>query len=75
MPFVCLLVFRSSPEQSADQLQHFLLDTFCFQAPVSAQLLDSSDPMYAWRSRMFDLYGGLARKAAGYHDYDPKGKL
>ncbi|MDH7796808.1 MULTISPECIES: glutathione S-transferase family protein [unclassified Beijerinckia] len=27
------------------------------------ELLDSDDPTYAWRERMLDLYGGLARNA------------
>ena len=26
-------------------------------------LLEMKDPIYAWRERMLDLYGGLARKA------------
>jgi len=31
-----------------------------------AQLLEPGDPLCAWRERMLDLYGGLARKARGY---------
>jgi glutathione S-transferase len=30
------------------------------------KLLDPSDPIYAWRERMLDLFGGLARKSKGY---------
>jgi glutathione S-transferase len=29
-------------------------------------LLAADDPVFAWRGRMLDLYGGLARKAPGY---------
>ncbi len=31
-----------------------------------ARLLEPDDPLYAWRERMLDLYGGLARNALGY---------
>ncbi len=31
-----------------------------------AQLLEPSDPLYAWRGRMLDLWGGYGRKAKGY---------
>jgi glutathione S-transferase len=30
------------------------------------ELLAADDPVYAWRGRMLDLYGGLGRKAPGY---------
>lgn len=30
------------------------------------ELLAADDPVFAWRGRMLDLYGGLARKAPGY---------
>jgi glutathione S-transferase len=30
------------------------------------KLLDPSDPIYAWRERTLDLFGGLARKSKGY---------
>ncbi len=30
------------------------------------ELVAADDPVYAWRGRMLDLYGGLARKAPGY---------
>jgi glutathione S-transferase len=30
------------------------------------RLLEPDDPMFAWRERMLDLYGGLARNALGY---------
>ena len=29
-------------------------------------LLTADDPVFAWRGRMLDLYGGLARKSPGY---------
>lgn len=31
-----------------------------------AVLLEKDDPLHAWRERMLDLHGGLARKAKGY---------
>ena len=30
------------------------------------KLLEPEDPVYAWRERLLDLYGGLARNAKGY---------
>jgi glutathione S-transferase len=30
------------------------------------ELLAADDPVFAWRGRMLDLFGGLARKAPGY---------
>jgi glutathione S-transferase len=30
------------------------------------KLLEPSDPIYAWRERMLDLFGGMGRKAKGY---------
>ena len=30
------------------------------------QLLEGDDPVYAWRERMLDLFGGLARTSPGY---------
>jgi glutathione S-transferase len=34
---------------------------------VSAfKLLDADDPVYAWRERLLDAFGGLARKSPGY---------
>jgi glutathione S-transferase len=30
------------------------------------ELLAADDPVFAWRGRMLDLYGGLARKSPGY---------
>jgi glutathione S-transferase len=30
------------------------------------ELIAADDPIYAWRGRMLDLYGGLGRKALGY---------
>ena len=30
------------------------------------QLLDADDPVYAWRERMLDAFGGAGRKAVGF---------
>jgi glutathione S-transferase len=40
---------------------------FMFARSMSpAQLLATDDPVHAWRERMLDLHGGIARKAKGY---------
>jgi glutathione S-transferase len=36
------------------------------RAMSPVRLLEPDDPVYAWRERMLDLHGGLARKAKGY---------
>ena len=36
------------------------------RAMSPVQLLAGDDPVHAWRERMLDLYGGLARSAKGY---------
>ena len=36
------------------------------RAVSPVKLLEADDPVYAWRERMLDLHGGLARKAKGY---------
>jgi glutathione S-transferase len=46
---------------------YILFGTFQWARAVSPQrLLEPDDPVYAWRERMLDLHGGLARKAKGY---------
>jgi glutathione S-transferase len=36
------------------------------RAMSPARLLEPDDPVYAWRERMLDLFGGYARQAKGY---------
>ena len=39
------------------------------QGPVhgaAARPAEPDDPLYAWRERMLDLFGGYARQAKGY---------
>lgn len=46
---------------------YILFGAFQWARTVSPQrLLEPDDPVYAWRERMLDLYGGLARNAKGY---------
>jgi len=46
---------------------YILFGAFQWARAVSPQrLLEPDDPVYAWRERMLDMYGGLARKAKGY---------
>jgi glutathione S-transferase len=58
-PFVC--------GQSPAFADYLLFGPFQWARAVSPQrLLEPDDPVYAWRERMLDLHGGLARKAKGY---------
>ncbi len=44
-----------------------LFSAFQWARAVSPiRLLEPDDPVYAWRERMLDLHGGLAREAKGY---------
>jgi glutathione S-transferase len=46
---------------------YILFGPFQWARAVSPQrLLEPDDPVYAWRERMLDLHGGLARQAKGY---------
>jgi len=46
---------------------YILFGPFQWARSVSpVRLLEPDDPMYAWRERMLDLHGGLARGARGY---------
>jgi glutathione S-transferase len=46
---------------------YILFGAFQWARAVSPQrLLEPDDPVFAWRERMLDLHGGLARKAKGY---------
>jgi glutathione S-transferase len=58
-PFVC--------GQSPAFADYLLFGPFQWARAVSPQrLLEPDDPVYAWRERMLDLHGGLARNAKGY---------
>ena len=73
-----LAVFRASLEPVRRSLGHqkflsgaepaypdyILAGTFMWPRSVSPlELLETSDPIYAWRERMLDLFDGLGRKA------------
>ena len=46
---------------------YMLFGAFQFARSVSpVKLIEADDPLYAWRERLFDLHGGLARSAVGY---------
>jgi len=46
---------------------YLLIAEFQWARAVSAvQLLETGDPIYAWRERVMDLFGGFARRAVGY---------
>lgn len=58
-PFIC----GKSPAFA----DYILFGPFQWARAVSPQrLLEPDDPVYAWRERMLDLHGGLARNAKGY---------
>lgn len=58
-PFVC----GSAPAYA----DYILFGAFMWTRSTSpAKLLAADDPLHAWRERMLDLHGGLARKARGY---------
>jgi glutathione S-transferase len=58
-PFVC-----GSAPAFAD---YILFGPFQWARAVSpVRLLEPDDPMYAWRERMLDLYGGMPRATRGY---------
>ena len=46
---------------------YLLFGPFQWARAVSpVRLLEPDDPMYAWRERMLDLYGGMPRATRGY---------
>jgi len=46
---------------------YILFGTFQWVRTISpVQLLERDDPVYAWRRRMLDLYGGMGESALGY---------
>jgi glutathione S-transferase len=58
-PFIC--------GQAPAFADYILFGPFQWARAVSAlRLLEPDDPVFAWRERMLDLHGGLARNAKGY---------
>lgn len=46
---------------------YIVFGAFAWARAISAfQLVEKDDPIYAWRARLLDLYGGMARGAVGY---------
>ena len=46
---------------------HIAFGPFAWARAISKRpLLEEDDPIFAWRERMLDLYGGYARSAPGY---------
>jgi glutathione S-transferase len=46
---------------------YIVLGAFMWARSISDfELVTADDPVYAWRGRMLDLFGGLARNAPGY---------
>lgn len=58
-PFVC----GTAPAYA----DYILFGAFQWARAMSpARLLEADDPLYAWRERLLDLHGGVARAATGY---------
>ncbi|MGH8709244.1 MAG: glutathione S-transferase N-terminal domain-containing protein [Burkholderiales bacterium] len=58
-PYVC--------GQAPAFADYILFGAFQWARAVSPQrLLEPDDPVFAWRERLLDLHGGLARQAKGY---------
>jgi len=62
-------LLKETPYLNGDKpafADYCLFGVFMFARGVTdVQMLDEGDAVHAWRERMLDLYGGLARKAPG----------
>jgi glutathione S-transferase len=58
-PFIC----GKAPAYA----DYIVFGAFQWARAVSAfKVLEESDPIYAWREKLFDAFGGLARKSPGF---------
>lgn len=56
-----------SAENTPGFLDHLAFGCFAWARGISEKvLLEKEDPVYAWRERMLDAYGGYARAKTGY---------
>ena len=64
------LTVKSQPFLGGEQpnyADYIVFGGFQWARVVSSfKLLDVSDPVYAWRDRLLDAFGGMARNSAGY---------
>jgi len=64
------LTFRTQPFLGGDRpnyADYIVFGPFQWARAISDfQLLAPDDPVYAWREKMLDAFGGMARKSAGY---------
>jgi glutathione S-transferase len=64
------LTLRSQPYLGGAQpnyADYIVFGPFQWARAISEfQLLDTDDAIYAWRDRLLDAFGGMARKSAGY---------
>lgn len=64
------LTLQAQPWVAGEQpgfADHMCVAPFLWARAISRfRLLEADDPLNDWRSRMLDLYGGLARNAPGY---------
>lgn len=63
--------YLGGPYSEADEpgfMDHIVFGCFAWARGVSEKvLLEKDDPVYAWRERMLDAYGGYARAKPGYN--------
>ncbi|MEM1172887.1 MAG: glutathione S-transferase family protein [Cyanobacteria bacterium P01_H01_bin.35] len=54
--------------ETPNYADYIVFSTFQFARAMSPkQLLETSDPVYAWREKMLDLFDGIARKNLGFN--------
>lgn len=65
------LTLRTQPFIGGEQpnyADYIVFGPFQWARAISEfQLLQPDDPVYAWRGRLLDAFGGMARKSAGYN--------
>jgi glutathione S-transferase len=65
------LTLRSQPFIGGEQpnyADYIVFGPFQWARAISGfQLLQSDDPVYAWREKLLDAFNGMARKSAGYN--------
>ncbi len=54
--------------ETPNYADYLVFSTFQFARSISPkQLLETSDPVYAWREKMLDLFDGIGRKSLGFN--------
>ncbi|MCL2930622.1 MAG: glutathione binding-like protein [Trichodesmium sp. MAG_R01] len=54
--------------ETPNYADYLVFSTFqCVRAMSPKKLLETSDPVYAWREKMLDLFDGIGRKNLGFN--------